>query len=107
MNFTAVPIIVICCYLCGEIYKAIFRNRTDANKFIPVVTSVTGGILGTIIFLTNPEVILDAPNIWVAIGIGVVSGASATGANQIIKQLFGNKNQSVEEKVKDDSSSQD
>lgn len=98
MNFTAVPIIVICCYLCGEIYKAIFRNRTDAYKFIPVVTSVTGGILGTIIFLTNPEVILDAPNIWVAIGIGVVSGASATGANQIIKQIFQqNQNQSEKE----------
>lgn len=98
MNFTAVPIIVICCYLCGEIYKAIFRNRTDAYKFIPVVTSVIGGILGTIIFLTNPEVILDAPNIWVAIGIGVVSGASATGANQIIKQIFQqNQNQSEKE----------
>ena len=98
MNFTAVPIIVICCYLCGEIYKAMFRNRTDAYKFIPVVTSVTGGILGTIIFLTNPEVILDAPNIWVAIGIGVVSGASATGANQIIKQIFQqNQNQSEKE----------
>lgn len=98
MNFTAVPIIVICCYLCGEIYKAIFRNRTDAYKFIPVVTSVMGGILGTIIFLTTPEVILDAPNIWVAIGIGVVSGASATGANQIIKQIFQqNQNQSEKE----------
>ncbi len=98
MNFTAVPIIVICCYLCGEIYKAIFRNRTDTYKFIPVVTSVMGGILGTIIFLTNPEVILDAPNIWVAIGIGVVSGASATGANQIIKQIFQqNQNQSEKE----------
>ena len=107
MNFTAVPIIVICCYLCGEIYKAIFRNHTNAYRFIPLVTSVLGGMLGVVIFLTNPEVILDAPNIWVAIGIGVVSGASATGANQIIKQLFGNKNQSVEEKVKDDSSSQD
>lgn len=57
-----------------------------------------GGILGTIIFLTNPEVILDAPNIWVAIGIGVVSGASATGANQIIKQIFQqNQNQSEKE----------
>ncbi len=101
MNFTAVPIIVICCYLCGEIYKAIFRNRTDAYKFIPVVTSVTGGILGTIIFLTNPEVILDAPNIWVAIGIGVVSGASATGANQIIKQIFQQTNEDTENKEDD------
>lgn len=101
MNFTAVPIIVICCYLCGEIYKAIFRNRTDAYKFIPVVTSVMGGILGTIIFLTNPEVILDAPNIWIALGVGIVSGASATGANQIIKQIFQQTNEDTENKEDD------
>lgn len=107
MNFTAVPIIVICCYLCGEIYKAIFRNHTNAYRFIPLVTSVLGGILGVVIFLTNPEVILDAPNIWIALGVGIVSGASATGANQIIKQIFDGKNISAEEEKKDDNSSED
>ena len=34
--------------------------------------------------------ILEASNIWIALGIGIVSGASATGTNQIIKQLFKN-----------------
>lgn len=98
MNFTAVPIIVICCYLCGEIYKAIFRNHTNAYRFIPLVTSVLGGMLGVVIFLTNPEVILDAPNIWIALGVGIVSGASATGANQIIKQIFQQTNEDTENK---------
>lgn len=37
---------------------------------------------------TNPEIILNANNVWVALGIGIVSGASSTGANQIIKQFF-------------------
>lgn len=101
MNFTAVPIIVICCYLCGEIYKAIFRNHTNAYRFIPLVTSVLGGILGVVIFLTNPEVILDAPNIWIALGVGIVSGASATGANQIIKQIFQQNNPNTENKEDD------
>ena len=101
MNFTAVPIIVICCYLCGEIYKAIFRNHTNAYRFIPLVTSVLGGILGVVIFLTNPEVILDAPNIWIALGMGIVSGASATGANQIIKQIFQQTNEDTENKEDD------
>ena len=101
MNFTAVPIIVICCYLCGEIYKAIFRNHTNAYRFIPLVTSVFGGILGVVIFLTNPEVILDAPNIWIALGVGIVSGASATGANQIIKQIFQQTNDDTENKEDD------
>ena len=101
MNFTAVPIIVICCYLCGEIYKAIFRNHTNAYRFIPLVTSVLGGILGVVIFLTNPEVILDAPNLWIALGVGIVSGASATGANQIIKQIFQQTNEDTENKEDD------
>lgn len=101
MNFTAVPIIVICCYLCGEIYKAIFRSHTNAYRFIPLVTSVLGGILGVVIFLTNPKVILDAPNIWIALGVGIVSGASATGANQIIKQIFQQTNEDTENKEDD------
>ena len=101
MNFTAVPIIVICCYLCGEIYKAIFHNNTNAYRFIPIVTSVMGGILGVVIFLTNLEVILDAPNIWIALGVGIVSGASATGANQIIKQIFQQTNEDTENKEDD------
>lgn len=32
--------------------------------------------------------ILDAHNVWIALGVGIVSGASSTGANQIIKQVF-------------------
>ena len=32
--------------------------------------------------------ILDAHNVWVALDVGIVSGASSTGANQIIKQVF-------------------
>lgn len=32
--------------------------------------------------------IFNANNIWIALGTGIVSGASATGTNQIIKQIF-------------------
>ena len=38
-------------------------------------------------YLDDPS-ILDAKNIYVAIEIGIISGSSATGANQIIKQIF-------------------
>lgn len=54
---------------------------------IPIFTSTIGGILGMVMFFTCPEIIF-ADNGWVALGIGIVSGASATGTNQIIKQLF-------------------
>ena len=98
MDFTSIPIIVVCCYIFGEIYKFIFRNKQETYKLIPIFTSTIGGILGVVMFFTCPEIIL-ADNGWVALGIGIVSGASATGTNQIIKQLF-DKHQ-TKEKNKD------
>lgn len=88
MDFTSVPIIVVCRYIIGEIYKVLFKNKQEAYKLIPIVMAIIGGLLGIIIYLTNPEMILNAENIWIALGIGIVSGASSTGANQIIKQIF-------------------
>lgn len=96
MNFTSVPIIVVCCYIIGEIYKVLFKNKQETYKLIPVLMAIIGGLLGIIIYFTNPEMILNAENVWIALGIGIVSGASSTGTNQIIKQLFGkgeNKNE--------------
>lgn len=91
MDYMSVPIIVVCCYIVGEIYKFIFVKKQEAYKLIPVILSITGGLIGIIIYFTSPEMIFNATNIWVALGIGIVSGASSTGANQIIKQLYGKK----------------
>lgn len=88
MNYEAVPIIVVCCYIIGEIYKVIFSKKQETYKIIPVITTISGGILGALIYLTDKENILNATNIYTAILIGIVSGSSSTGANQIIKQIF-------------------
>lgn len=87
MEFTSVPIIVVCCYVIGEIYKIIFKKKKETYKIIPIVLSVIGGILGVLIFLSNPELIFNVDNFWVALVIGIVSGLSSTGTNQIIKQI--------------------
>jgi hypothetical protein len=88
MSFTSVPIIVVCCYLIGEIIKFIFKNKQETYKIIPIVVTSLGGLLGILIYLTNPEMIFNVDNIWTALLIGMVSGSSATGANQIVKQFF-------------------
>lgn len=80
-------VIVIMCYLIGEIYKVIFKNKQNVYKLIPVIVSLTGGALGIIIFYTNKELI-NTSNFWDALLVGIISGASSTGTNQIIKQLF-------------------
>lgn len=88
MEFTSIPIIVLCCYIIGELYKVIFKKKQEAYRLIPLLLSLIGGLLGILIFYTNPEMILGTKNVWMALGIGLVSGASSTGANQIIKQIF-------------------
>mgnify|MGYP002929630466 FL=1 len=65
-----------------------FRKKQEAYKLIPILLTISGGILGILIYLTNKEMMMNASNIWIALGIGIVSGASSTGTNQIIKQLF-------------------
>ena len=91
MEFTCVPIIIIICYMVGEIYKVIFKNKKNVYKLIPIIVTITGGILSILIYLTSKEIILNADNIWIALEIGLVSGASATTTNQIIKQVFMSK----------------
>ena len=88
MDYTSVPIIVVCCYIVGEIYKVLFKNKQDLYKLIPIILACFGGLLGILIFLTNPEILLNVSNAWTALGIGMVSGVSSTGTNQIIKQIF-------------------
>lgn len=96
MNYSCVPIIVVICYVIGEIYKLIFRNKKDLFKFIPILLAIIGGLLGILLYYTAREMIPFATNVYIALGIGIVSGVSATGTNQIIKQLFkkeGDKNE--------------
>lgn len=106
MYFASVPIIVVCCYVLGELYKLVFRKKTQAYKFIPITMCVIGGMLGIIMFYTEPTMVFDADNAWVALGIGMVSGVSATGTNQIIKQLFGKNKESKEKENENDYTSQ-
>ena len=88
MDIKSIPIIVLCCYVIGELYKLIFSKYKLCLKALPIIMAIIGGILGILIYYTNPEVISDANNVWIALGIGIVSGASSTYTNKIIKQIF-------------------
>ena len=94
MNYSSIPVIVIISYLVGEIYKTIFKSNKDMYKLIPVLVTVFGGILGALMYLTDKELINNASNIWEYVEIGLISGASSTTTNQIIKQLFVKENDS-------------
>ena len=87
MEIICVPFIVSAVYGLVETYKLIVKNKKDFwLKLIPVIALVIGGILGIAMFLIAPQFIV-ADNIWFALIVGMCSGLSATGTNQIFKQL--------------------
>ena len=86
MDFTGIPIIIVFCYMIGEVYKMIFKKKKYHN-YIPTIMLIVGGILGIVIYLTEPHLIKNCDSIWTALMMGIISGACSTGANQIIKQI--------------------
>lgn len=89
-SFIAIPAIVIIVYYLAELFKIIFANKPNINKYIPTLCGGIGMILGIICFYLFPESIKSAENAFAAAAIGLFSGLSATGVNQILKQLLKN-----------------
>ena len=81
-NFAQVAAITIICYLIGMFVKA---SPIDANKWIPSIVGVCGGILGVVGFYLIAD--FPASDILNAIAVGIVSGLASTGAHQIVSQL--------------------
>ena len=88
MNITVIPIIVILTYLLIELVKCLFINNDRYKKIIPILSALIGGGISVVMYITNQE-IMQVSNIWIALEIGIVSGSSVTGTNQIIKKIFG------------------
>lgn len=87
MEIICVPLIVSIVYGIIELYKLLVKNKKDIwLKLIPVIALIIGGVLGVVVFIIEPQLII-ANNIWVALIVGMASGLSATGTNQVFKQL--------------------
>ena len=105
MEIICVPAIVAVVYVLIEAYKKmIAKGREKWLNFVPLIATVLGGILGVAVFYIAPQIII-ANSVWVALIVGLCSGLSATGTNQIFKQLekYGIKVKEVEKtESKDD-----
>lgn len=87
LEITGVPVIVSLVYFIITLYKQFIQNKAEIfSKLIPIIASVLGMILGVVAYYVSPEII-PASNLITAILIGGVSGLSATGANQVVKQF--------------------
>ena len=86
LNLISVPAIVTAVYLIIEVIKKALNYNETFNRLIPLISLVLGIISGILCFYFIPSII-PAENIVIAIVIGGASGLSATGTNQVIKQL--------------------
>ena len=83
-EFVSVPAIVVICAFIAEVWKKATPESLD--KWIPCLCGICGIILSLAAFYTISDYI-PANNWLSAVAVGVVSGLSATGANQVYKQL--------------------
>ena len=83
-DFVAIPAIVVIIYLIAYFLKQI--PGEIINRVLPAICGTLGLILGVVCFYTLPDFIA-AENWLCAAAIGVVSGFSATGVNQAVKQI--------------------
>ncbi|MDD4292144.1 MAG: enolase [Clostridia bacterium] len=86
LNLISVPAIAAIVYWVINIIKYAVGDNEKFKKFIPLIAAGLGVVCGIICYYAVPSII-PAPNIVVAILIGGASGLTATGTNQIIKQL--------------------
>ncbi len=85
MDFTQVSTvvaIVVITYLIGLGAKAIPQVK---DNYIPIIVGIAGGILGIVGMYVIPD--FPATDVLNAIAVGIVSGLSSTGVNQIYKQV--------------------
>lgn len=103
LEVICVPVIVSLVFSIMELYKKfIAKDKETLIRIIPIIGCVIGIITGIVCFYAFPAII-SASNIWTAILIGGASGLSATGCNQIFKQLrkFGVDVKELEDKKND------
>lgn len=84
-QYIDVPILCLV-YLMAELAKRTFLKDDKKRGLIPIIGPIVGAIVSIILFFVSPEMSTSI-NVIGAFTNGVVSGAAATGANQIYKQI--------------------
>lgn len=79
-GIAGVAAITVIAYIIGLVVKA----SPLADKWIPIICGITGGVLGVVGMFLMPE--FPANDFISAAAVGIVSGLASTGADQVFKQ---------------------
>lgn len=83
-----IPTIVFIVYGIIEILKLTISNESKIKSYYPIIAGGVGMILGIIGFVCDP-MLLGTENVLISAGVGMISGLSATGTNQLVKKIVG------------------
>ena len=83
---TTIPALAAIVYTVIDIAKTAMGGDEKFKRFIPLIACILGAVCGVVAFYCVPGV-METENLLVAIVLGASSGLSATGTNQVVKQL--------------------
>ena len=85
-DITTIPALAAIVYTIIDITKTAMGGDENFKRFIPLIACILGAVSGAVAFYCVPGV-MDTENLLVALVLGAASGLSATGTNQVVKQL--------------------
>ena len=91
MSFIPIPAIALILYCVAELLKATLFNTDQRRAMIPVVCALLGAVICVVLYAVQPGLI-PGDNILTAAAEGIISGLTATGANQVYWQIKKNVN---------------
>ena len=91
LELISVPAIAAVVYWVINLIKYAVGENETFKRFIPIMAAVLGAVCGVVCYFAIPTIV-PAENLLVAIVIGGASGLTATGANQVFKQLTKGEN---------------
>jgi uncharacterized membrane protein len=86
ISAVSIPAIVAAVYTIIDLAKTAVGESEKFKRFIPLIATGIGALIGALLFYVEPGIIA-AHNLLTAIVIGAASGLTATGTNQVVKQL--------------------
>ena len=91
LNAVSVPAIAAAVYWVINLLKYTTKCNEKILRFVPLIACGLGVVFTLICYFAIPAIV-PTDNLLVAIVIGGASGLTATGFNQIIKQLGADEN---------------